>query len=87
MITKSTITCEMLQDIQSFYHATKIVTHLQNMHHVSVGKCVWRVNSVRNKNIIVVKIILVQLICTQIISKLIIRVIFQLGSHGELREI
>ena len=39
VITKSMITSVMLQDGQSFYHATKLATHLQDMHHVSVGKC------------------------------------------------
>ena len=33
------ITSVMLQDVQSLYHATKLATHLQDMHHVSVGKC------------------------------------------------
>ena len=31
--------CDVAGCTESFYHATKLVTHLQDMHHVSVGKC------------------------------------------------
>ena len=31
--------CDVAGCTESFYHATKLVPHLQGMHHVSVGKC------------------------------------------------